>query len=439
MRRNHIRAEIASFFCLSLLLILTGCPPTDVDNDNQNGNENDNDNSDAPALVLTDIDVQVQGRVASGDGIIAYTAANSDGTPFGPDYILLGDTAGRGIANATDFDPDAFAVTGKKIALVGKVSGTRPFGVSILDTDAGTTDDIPLTDIRLKNIPTGNYDPGHIQADGGYVATLNDPTSVTDGYIVKVIDVTGATPVVISFTNNPANNTTTLPSQILVDAETKLVVALRNYIFYVYDINNPTVAPVEFDVTATNGVDDDPQYAIDKGVIIYHDDTSDRVVYTLDVTDGANTPVALTGSGSTGSNAIFAIRDGSYGYFFEGPASQGNAAAVNTLPDLAPVETLGETIAENTANIGRFGYGQTMTTGLLGGVNIWIIAGVDDIGSGDPLQYSSDGATWHLLKDPNSPDDNLGAGDVDANEAGSLVGFKYEISDNTKLGYATTD
>lgn len=420
---------------LMLFVAAAGDCPMDgnmgMDPDDPN-NPNDPNGADF-AAVLTAIGVHVQGRIACGDGIIVYTAINPDETPFGPDYIVPGDTAGRGIANADDYDDDSFAVTGKKIALV------RPgdVGVTIYDTETDTKTDIPTTDIRLKNIPINNYDAGHIQADGGYVATQNDANAVADGFVVKVIDITGATPVVIPFTNNPGGSDQDT-EQVMVDAETKTVVAIRDDVIYVYDIDNPGNAPTEFDASGMGGIENEEQFAYDDGMIIYYENTTDRNVYVLDVTSAANTPVMLNGDGSTSANGRFAMRDGSYGYFYRStPATgSGNAAGIGTMPnDTTPIIGSCDTIFADLTCCGRFSHGETMAAGLLNDQPIWFIGGQDDIGGGDPLQYSVGTTTWMTLTDPNDPDDNLSVGDVATNEAGHCLAFKHEINNNTLLGY----
>lgn len=423
---------ISSLVLLLAVFVVGGSTCPTMTPDPGNGGGTDPTAGTGPTLVLTGVDVHVQGRVACGDGIMAYTAINADRTPFGPDYIKEGDTAGRGIPGAADYDADSFAVTGKYIAMVKPAD----FSVAVFNTETLAKTEFPSTDIRLKNIPIGNYVAGHMQADGGYIATISKPSDVTDGFSIKVVDVTGATPTVHSFTNNPANDTIILASQVMVDAETNKVVALRRDVFYVYDIMNPTTAPVEFDLSGMGGVDDGPQYAFDNGVIIYHDDTSDRKVYTLDCTSASNTPTALNGEGSTGANARFAIRDGSYAYYFAGPASQGNACASGTLPNTTPVVGSGDTIASNSTNLGRFSYGDTLAIGFLNGTLTWFIAAQDNIGVNDPIQYSTDGAAWNLVPDPADPTNNFSAGDVATNEAGNCLVFKYEVNDEQKLGYS---
>ena len=125
MNRSKSRYALTlSALVCSALLVGAECPMTpDMgnmngnDNGNMNGNNNGNDNTNTGNFspVVTDIEVRHDGRVAAGDGIIAY----GTGAFSGVDYIELGDNAGRGIANSDNFRSSSFVVIGKKIILVG--------------------------------------------------------------------------------------------------------------------------------------------------------------------------------------------------------------------------------------------------------------------------------------------------------------------------------
>ncbi len=433
-----------------------GCIPPAGDGDNGGGDNGGGDNgggdngggdsgggdSSTLGVVLTSIGVHVQGRISCGDDIIAYTATASDGTANGVDYIIPGaaDTSGRGITGGSDYNDESFVATGKKIALVGGPSSDDTFKVSIYDTDTTTISEIALTDVRVATIPVDAFGAGHIVADGDYVATRNDPSSVDDGNIVKVIDVSGSTPSVISFPNPDGVSTGFQVPQVLVDADTQTVVAVTSSSFYVYDITNPTGTPTQYDVSGSGGIAaDSTPFAYDNGMILYIDDTVDENTYYIDVTSASNTPVQLSQEADSTSTRL-ALWGTAYGYLWNTPASMGLAAAIGEIPNTSP--TLADTtdaslIQENSANQGRYGYGATLAIGSLNGTATYFIAGSESVGTPDPLQYSSTGGlNWTLVADPNDPDDALKASDVVTDSSGVYLGFKHGIDTDTMLAYA---
>lgn len=403
------------------------------DNGNDNGDDNGNDNGDTDGFVLTNIPIHVQGRIGVGDDIVAFTDIDADRTPGVVNFFVPSESpvAAHGIDGAENFDEDSFAVSGKKIIL-SDAAGDRSFGLTVFDTESQTFAPIAIEDIRLVNIPVGNYSTGFIVADGNFVATRND---TDDDVIVKVVDISGAMPVVIPFINNPGGASSGFSvQQVAVDAESELVVAVNSGVFFVYDINSPDAMPTEFDVTALDGIADE-SVAFDDGVLLYSDD-SDGIVYYLDVTDAANTPVAIStpDRGATRFN----LRGPNYGFLYEGPASQGLTAAIGVMPGTTPAISDGDTIAENTANLGRFGYGNTLTVAGSDDSPFWFLGGRDDVGTGDAIQQSPTGASWGVIADSVDPTLDQTASDVTTNAAGNLLVFKYEINDDQFIGFSVT-
>ena len=84
------------------------------------------------------------------------------------------------MTNADDYRASSFAVSGKKIIWVKSAD----FTLHVFDTEGGTTESIDVTDIRLQNLPVGVQTPGHIRADGKYVAlkdTIAGFRAIVDG------------------------------------------------------------------------------------------------------------------------------------------------------------------------------------------------------------------------------------------------------------------
>jgi hypothetical protein len=432
MRKAWDRLGV-SILVATAFMGLPGCGGGGGGGGNSNGNVNDNDNGSPGVLdfVLTDIPVHVQGRIEVGDDLIAYTDIDANRTPSEPNYLVpsAGDTVGRGIPGGGDFDTDSFKVSGKKIILSDETS-ERAFGITIFDTTDESFAPVPLEDIRLATIPIGNYAPGFIEVDGDFVVTRNDTPDNVD---VKVVNIAAATPEVIDFTVNPSE----FVAMVNVDSETRTAVAASSSIFSVYDIDNPGADPVEFDVSGFGGIDDDVQFAFDEGIILYVDDSSEGVVHILDISTPGNEPQTIATPNRGTSRVI--LRGSHYGFLYQGPSGQGLTAAIGVLPNLDPNISDGETVFENSANGGRFGYGDTIAVAAGASVT-WFLGGRDDIGLVNPFQRSTNrGVSYSVTPDPRSPDDNLAAGDVVTNVDGSLLGFKHEANDEQFIGYLILD
>ncbi len=346
MRGSNLRTWMAALVLLAVVP-LAGCPrtvtpPADNTNDNSTDNTNDNatdntndnatdntndnatdntnDNTSDGAFVfnLTPIAIHSQGRIGVGDNIIAYTDIDPDRTPGVPNYFTPGDKEGRGIPDAANYDYDSFQVSGTKIILTGE----SDFAITIYDTATDTTDPIAETDIRLANKPIGNYVAGHFQADGDFVVTRND--GVDDGHIVKVIDMSTVPATILSLPNPGDVSSGFGVAQIAVDAETSRALAVASDVIYVYDLTDPTAEPTAFDFSA-EGIGD-AQVAFDNGIVLFADDSSDDLVSYLDVTDAANTAVAID-TPRRGADRLV-LRGDNYGFLYSGPASQGDTAAI---------------------------------------------------------------------------------------------------------------
>lgn len=421
--KRDTRLIVLSALFSSCLLMGMECP-TGGDgmgntngNGNDNGNTNGNDNTSSLSPVTTTIDVHNSARVAAGDGVIAYGTGGFSGV----DYILVGDTSGRGIANSDNYRSSVVLVIGKKIILVGS-----DFSITIFDTEADTTETIALTDIRLQNIPVGTAASGHVRKDGNYVATMNDDGEVTDGKIVKVIDVSGANANIISFAVNPPSQ----PDQLDVDASNPHVAVVDGDTFYVYDIENPNTAPEEFDVSAEGGIED-TQINFKGGYIFYHafEDGSTRAKL-LNTADGMVMDMGVTEA----AVGLCLNETGKYIYYVDRDAGDSIGgdyrSGIGTIPTLNPTLAGDTQVANGTDNLGRFGWAQLCTIPPDG--SFYFLCGDTSIGTGEWLHVSTGGA-FTLLPDPIDADDMLRASNAEASN--SLIAYKTGRNADTVLGY----
>ncbi len=376
------------------------------------------------AFNLTDIQIHSQGRIRVGDDFIAFTDVDPDLTPGNVNYFMPGDIKARGIPGADAFDNNSFEVSGTKIVMTD-----TNFAITIFDIASGDMETLSSDDIRLVNIPVGNYEPGFYQVDGDFVVTRNDANAVADGNIVKVIDMSGDAAVVLSLPNPDGVTSGFVVAQVAVDDESMIALAVANDTFFVYDLNNPGAAPTAFDLSGADGIGDG-QVAFDNGIVLFADDGSDDLVFYLDVTDAANTPVAID-TPRRGADR-FVLRGNNFGFLYSGPASQGDTAAIGVMPGTGTNISDGATVFSNSTNGGRFGYGETLAYGSGG----WFLGGQDNIAAAaDPFQRSTDGAAWSVTADPRDLDSNLQLGDMTTNALGNLLAFKHEVDDDQFVGW----
>ena len=320
------------------VLTLGGCPSTSGDGgltpadgtsdgtggggdgggDNEGGDNGADDGTDGggaqqlPALIKTHIELKANGlfssagKIEAGDDLVVYGLAETG------IFYFTASTADADLETATEIPNSAalfgdrnFKVAGGKIALVR--SNNR---VAIWDTETATlSDNVP--DIVLHALPTDANRPGHMTADGTLIATINDPSETADGNALKVIDVSGDTPTVISFPT-PEDFFGTF-GQVAVDAETRTLLAYGSnpgVQLYVFDLDAPDAPPLGFDLFET-GFQESVQMAYDDGVVLYNQ--GDDVVL-LDVTAAGNTPQVFTNNPSN-LNATLALAGGSFAYF----------------------------------------------------------------------------------------------------------------------------
>lgn len=405
-------------------------------NDNTNDNQNDNGSGGPTASFpagrmpqLTGIRVFNTGRIESGDDVIAFTGVNSTGEST-VQYILPSqlDTAPRQIPESNRFDPDSFIVAGDKVILLGDLSTTgRQFAVTVFDPLDDSLTPIPNADISIANIPIDPLAPGFITSDQNLVATFNNTGfgRAEGDEVIRVIDVSTTPPQIIRFTVNPESDNISTIAQVLIDAESRTVVVARAVPrkFYVYDIDNPTVLPVEFDVGPLSDLlPVESPFAFDRGFLLYAGrQLNGEAPFLLDVTTDLNTPVSITTDlrGAEGHQLL--------GNFF-GVITDGGAVT-GTLPDLAatPPDPAGGDATGDTLAIGLTNDGETQP--------IWFVGARGGISTASTIQFSRGDGVWSNLADPNNSEEALPAGDVHVNENGNILAFRYVTGTQHQIAY----
>ncbi|MEM8734823.1 MAG: hypothetical protein AAGG44_11400, partial [Planctomycetota bacterium] len=137
-------------------------------------------------FVISDVETRVDTGLAVGEDLVVF----GTGFPNGVKYLRAGENEAREIPQGETFSSTVFRVCGQKIIL------TKRSEVFVFDTESEQLTPIPPSEISL-------YDAREslIRSNGYLVATVNAATRVTDGNIIKVIDVSGKQPVVIPIEN----------------------------------------------------------------------------------------------------------------------------------------------------------------------------------------------------------------------------------------------
>jgi hypothetical protein len=381
-------------------------------------------NLDGLTVVRTSVRMDDQGSLIGGDDIIVF------GTGFlrGVAYMVpsANDNTARPIPNSDRFDSRHFAVSGKKVALLDPVppgAGALDGGqITIFDTATGASSTIPLSEINEKVGDTQNAD-GQLQAGGNFFACLNDADLVADGNALKVIDVSGGAPAIVAFTQYPGTGTTRGLVELAIDPTLSRVVAVsENGLLLVYDINNPTAAPAEFDTNSAangfNGIDDRFQIVTDNGKVLFRDHTGQFGRATL--LDTATGAFSTLSSNDLANDSTLALR-GNLFCFFDADNAAGGRAVYGRLTDAAPtVADPNDRISPDTLANGILGFGRRCDVTKDG--KYFFISG-SQINSIDGHVQVSTGGKFSLLSDP-AGEDSFGVQGASIDCSGSVPAFK---------------
>ncbi|MBN1513128.1 MAG: hypothetical protein JXB13_14025 [Phycisphaerae bacterium] len=378
-------------------------------NDNNVNDNNVNDNE-APALVKTQISLgNTSGglhRIEAGDDLVVFASPDSI------EYIVpteYDDTITEGTpipGAATLYETRTWKVEGKKVALT-----TSAGRVAIYDTVAGGNP-VEVSGVTLAALPVEPYVAGHMASAGDYFGVICDPNEVNDGNPVKVIDVSGDTPAVISFPTPASAMQTDTPEQIVVDdSPARVAVVWYNYI-YVWDITAPADPALEFEFnlgSALGDLDRSVQIALDGDYIIFRGDRLEGVVGLLNIADG--TVTELDNKAPNSPNEQVALAAGSFGYFAAeesvdqiftggyvvrttiGTTDDPTAlVAPNRLDEPVDVES-----DDCISTPGKYGYGSSIAITPDGAR--WFIAGIDAVDRDIEFLQMSTGGAFELFEE----------------------------------------
>ena len=367
-------------------------------------------------VAVTDIETRSDTHIAAGEDIIVF----GTGYPTGVKFMKVGDKKSREIPDGEVYSSSLFHVCGKKIVLV------RRNHVFVYDTEKGVTTPIPPEEVTLYN-PIGGLHKGNLLNANGYlVAAINKATSVVDGNILKVIDVSGDRPVVIPIKNADYNDRQV--SSVAVDAKNGIVAissAEKKLIGVakVADLANQYT----FDVGDYRGVNR-RQIFIDDNAVVYSDE--DLKVRVLDPDNPI--PRAITDTAFGPSSNGFIVRKGRLVIATTEHFGTRYEMALSDLPEKP----------QRVPGTGTKIEGTSGSLGMAGGAAIAIdktvfIAGTPSggVGAGEHLQVlDEDAGRWVPLL--NEVGRTISATDVTTSMG--LLAFKSaDRGGKTTIGYAT--
>jgi len=369
--------------------------------------------------IITNIGLAKDGLVAAGNGIIAF--GNDSG---GVSYINVGSNLVNDIPGS--FRPDAVFCAGRKIILVADGAANS---ISVHDTLTDTTTTVPNTDVFDIN-PGSNLEHQWMDVDGNFCAILHRGIVNTE---LKLIDVSGAVPVVTTYTTNLI-----APNSVDLDAEDGWIVVMEdNQFVTVFDILLPAnQTPETFDILNDAGltVSFFPNTLIGSGSVMFP--ANGDAVNLLNLGDG--TLDELIGPSAGAGTTHFEIRSGLFAYFLNRPG-QGDFDGANgyrlLIGDAADPTTFDTgTGADLGAGILE-GYGHS-TAIAPDGFTVYLAGRFGQSSGGgvnEPtaLQYYDIDDGWDVFTDSNG--DPVYSADVVA--SGNVVAFKVEDGAGAVLGY----
>lgn len=367
-------------------------------------------------IVVTNVETRSDTHLSAGEDIIAF----GTGHPTGVQYLVVGEDKAREIPNGEVYSSTLFHVCGKKIVLIRKKQ------IYVYDTQTDTTTSIPASDVSLYNPVGGLHNGSLLSVDGNLVAAVCEATSVADGNIIKVIDVSGDKPVVIPIKN--ANYNDRQVSSVALDAKNGLVAvsSAEKKLIAVAKVA-PLANQNIFDMTDYRGVNRRQIY-IDGDMVTYAD--SDLKIRVLKAGDEA--PVAITEEALGSGNNGFVVRNGRLAVTTQEHVGTRYQIAVSDLPNKPmTLSGTGTAIPETSGGLGMAGCAAIAIDKTI------FIAGTPSggIGVGEHLQMlDKSNNTWFPLT--NEQDQVISAIDVTASYC--TLAFKSADHDRrTTIGYAT--
>ena len=367
-------------------------------------------------LKHTKILTRRDATIAAGDEIVAYATGRTTGVG----YFRVGDDKPLSIPNGQQYRGDLFHVCGKKIVLANRTN------LFVYDTETNKTHAIPSSDIHMWYQKAALYGPRFVDSDGYLVVSVNEPNRVTDRSVIKVLDVSGPEPQVISLKN--IDFTVADVSSVKVSAKHGYVAvgSSRKQAIFVAPLSQNAKFR-KFDISGFDSFGDMDMALLDR-YVVYQDKAGFASIRVLDLESG------------TVSTPEFAQHGGSWGTTV---ASNGNVVAWPTrdprstfvvaqdLDRATLLTNAGEKLSDQ-ANYGQFGVGNSAVIAHEGSI---FLAGSQSISETKCLQMSVEDKWIPVSNSDGSP---IPA--IDVVMGAAMIAFKTGKRSSTgpvSISYAT--
>ncbi len=364
-------------------------------------------------VTQTEIAVRFDSSIELGDDLIVFGTGNLTGVG----YIVPSTDPSAATAIPGEFRNVGFAVAGKKVLLFDD-----QFQLTVYDTETAVATAIDPNTVLLSSLPAHEDQEitSPVVASGNLALTLNRKDEVADGHPLKLIDLSGAEPVVTSLIDPPTGI-----AQIAIDSDEQVGIAFGVDHFYVYDLTDPSADPRDIDLTGLLGILG--PFVYDAGQILYVVSDTEQNIRLLDIATATVTSLDLNPGNR---DLALALRAGTFAYFLKRVPNDTYAtiyrAAVGTSAGAVEGGTAGDDPDDNADP--WFGYGSDVAI-TPNGQRIFISGNEAVDTTTDFLQVSTGGA-FQVFSAGSS---FLNATDVEA--SATLVAFKTGSDEETTLAY----
>ncbi len=435
-RLLYVSTLCAAVLCLVLLVACDTDVGTGGNGDGSDGgSDGGSGGGQGSSIALTVVKLNVEATTgrgpAVGDGVLAFDAEG--GTVLA--WLSAGQTVAKEVTAPAgmDHDRNAFAFAGKKLVVRDGFSGS----LFVFDTTTEQARAIASASINMG----GSGGPNLWETEGTLIATVNSSVTTQDGdgKLIKLVDISNINAFVVTpFDVDPTNT----PAAIDLDAVGGTVVVRGGDTFYLYDVNSPNVAPMQFTRSALQGGTGTSDVQIDGNFVAFFDDDDNFTL--LDTTSGTfSQPTRNPGRENRG----LVLESNRFAYFTLQNADDGGGVAVvnralggSTSDVTSLIDPAGTFVNATNDNDGRVGFGATL--GLSANGRFLFVAGETAVGVNEQerLYLSVDGAGFLPVDDADDSLNVLRAAGVAASD--NLVAFLIPadlttFTSSVSIGYAT--
>ncbi len=364
-------------------------------------------------VTQTEIAVRFDSSIELGDDLIVFGTGNLTGVG----YIVPSTDPAAATPIPGEFRNVGFAVAGQKVLLFDD-----QFQLTVYDTETATATAIDPNIVLLSTLPTHEDQEilSPVVASGTLALTLNRKDEVEDGHVLKLIDLSGAEPVVTSLIDPPTGI-----AQIAIDGDEQIAVVQGVDHFYVYDLSDPAADPRDIDLSGGLGILG--PFVYDAGQILYVVSDTEENIRLVDVETGTVSAPAL----NPGNRDLpLALHAGTLAYFLKRVPNDTYATIYRgaVVTDAGAVE--GGTADDDPDDNSHPWYGYGSDVAITPNGQRIFISGNEAVDTTTDFLQVSTGGVFQVFA---AGSGYLNATDVEA--SATLIAFKTGADEDTTLAY----